>query len=477
MAGLGHVRTILVVEDDPTQRLILCKLLENRMGYHCIEAEHGAEAVYRIKKDVQQEIDAVILDLEMPEMDGRTALPKIQEIRPDLPVIILTASQELDDVVEMMRKGATDFLLKPIQRERLEISLLQALRLKNLHDELSILRTVAKPQVGFSHIVGHDGGLHTAVRLASRAASSDITVLLTGESGSGKERFARAIHEESARSSQPFIAVNCGALPKDLVESTLFGHRKGAFTGAVADAMGKFREADGGTLFLDEVGELPLEAQVKLLRALQQREVEPVGDGKAVAVNVRVVAATNRHPMDEVRKGRFREDLYYRLNVYPIHLPPLRERRQDIKPLCEHFMQHYAVIENKRLHGITEDAMIWLTTHLWPGNVRELENTMYRAVLLCDDSVLKLEHVLAGMPLSSGHGDGMTAMLDIPSPTVTPATEGMLSLFDGQGNIKTLEALRMEVVAACLAIHDGNVVQAAKALDVGKSTLYRMLSE
>jgi transcriptional regulator with PAS, ATPase and Fis domain len=365
-----------------------------------------------------------------------------------------------------------------VQKDRLEISLMQALKFRNLQEELSALRNVVAPSSGFSHIVGHSGGLHTAVKLASRAASSDITVLLTGESGSGKERFARAIHDESARKSQPFIAVNCGALPKDLVESTLFGHRKGAFTGAVADAMGKFREADGGTLFLDEVGELPLEAQVKLLRVLQQREVEPVGEGKSVAVNVRVVAATNRHPMEEVRKGRFREDLFYRLNVYPIHLPPLRERRQDIKPLCEHFLHHYAALEHKPLEGVSEDAMIWLTTHLWPGNVRELENTMYRAVLLCDEPRLRLEHVLAGMPISSGHDSGIAHAGElVPAMQSAPLSAGSLSLFDEKGRVKTMEAIRLDVIAACLALFDGNVVKAAQALDVGKSTLYRVLSE
>ncbi len=472
------LKTILVAEDDPTQRLILCKLLENRLGYRCIEAENGAEAVFRIKKDEQREIVAAILDLEMPEMDGRVALTKIQDVRPDLPVIILTASQDLDDVIDMMRKGAADFLVKPIQKDRLEISLLQALRFSHLQEELSILRTAVNTNTGFCHIVGHDGGLHTAVKLASRAANSDITVLLTGESGSGKERFARAIHEESGRCSAPFIAVNCGALPKDLVESTLFGHRKGAFTGAVADAMGKFREADGGTLFLDEVGELPLEAQVKLLRVLQQREVEPVGEGKSVSVNVRVVAATNRHPIEEVRKGRFREDLFYRLNVYPIHLPPLRERRQDVKPLCDYFLRHYATVENKQIEGISEDAMIWLTTHLWPGNVRELENTIYRAVLLCDDSRLRLEHVLAGMPIASGHDDGIAHVGDGVLVQQTAAlSSGMLSLFDDKGRVKTMETIRLDVITACLTLFDGNVVKAAQALDVGKSTLYRVLSE
>jgi DNA-binding NtrC family response regulator len=474
------MQKILVAEDDSTQRLILMKLLENRLGYASIEATNGAEAVYRIKKDEDKRIVAAILDLEMPEMDGREALMRIHELRPDLPVIILTASSDLNDVVEMMKRGAADFLLKPVQPDRLEISLLQALRLRDLQEEINILRIAVTPTRGFKQIVGHDGGLATAVKLASRAASSDITVLLTGESGSGKERFARAIHEESARSARPFIAVNCGAIPKDLIESTLFGHRKGAFTGAVADAMGKFREADGGTLFLDEVGELPLEAQVKLLRALQQREVEPVGESKPVPVNVRVIAATNRHPLDEVRKGHFREDLYYRLNVYPIHLPPLRERRQDIMPLCYFFMEHYAALEGKQIHVISEDAMIWMTSHGWYGNVRELENTMYRAVLLCDTDKLLLEHVLAGVPVSAASPMPSKVGEVLHSPAQESLslgdTLGAIKLFDASGRFKTLEEIRQEVIAASLAYHQGNVVQAAKALDVGKSTLYRTLS-
>ena len=470
---------ILVVEDDPTQRLILMKLLENRLGYACVDASNGAEAVFRVKKDENKQIIAAILDLEMPEMDGREALARIHEMRPDLPVIILTASQDLNDVVEMMKRGAADFLLKPVQPDRLEISLLQALRLKELQEEIILLRNVAVPAKGFQQIVGFDGGLATAVKLASRAASSDITVLLTGESGSGKERFARAIHEESARNARPFVAVNCGAIPKDLIESTLFGHRKGAFTGAIADAMGKFREADGGTLFLDEVGELPLEAQVKLLRALQQREVEPVGEGKSIPVNVRVVAATNRHPLEEVRKGHFREDLYYRLNVYPIHLPPLRERRQDIMPLCQHFLSYYAALEGKDISGLSEDAMIWMTTHAWYGNVRELENTMYRAVLLCDVGRLMLEHVLAGVPVTAASPMPSRVGNVVVMPTLEreqSASSVSIALFDHVGRFKTLEEIRQEVIAASLAFHHGNVVQAAKALDVGKSTLYRTLS-
>ena len=275
------------------------------------------------------------------------------------------------------------------------------------------------------------------------------------------------------------MAVNCGAIPKDLIESTLFGHRKGAFTGAIADAMGKFREADGGTLFLDEVGELPLEAQVKLLRALQQREVEPVGEGKSIPVNVRVVAATNRHPLEEVRKGHFREDLYYRLNVYPIHLPPLRERRQDIMPLCQHFLSYYAALEGKDISGLSEDAMIWMTTHAWYGNVRELENTMYRAVLLCDVGRLMLEHVLAGVPVTAASPMPSRVGNVVVMPTLEreqSASSVSIALFDHVGRFKTLEEIRQEVIAASLAFHHGNVVQAAKALDVGKSTLYRTLS-
>lgn len=473
------MKKILIAEDDPTQRLILSKLLENRLGYASVAAANGAEAVFRVKKDDDRQLLAAILDLEMPEMDGREALSRIHEIRPDLPVIILTASQDLNDVVEMMKRGATDFLVKPVQPDRLEIALLQALRLRELQEELTVLRSAATTVKGFEQIVGFDGGLATAVKLAARAASSDITVLITGESGSGKERFARAIHEESVRHNRPFIAVNCGAIPKDLIESTLFGHRKGAFTGAVADVLGKFREADGGTLFLDEVGELPLEAQVKLLRVLQQREVEPVGEGRCVPINVRVVAATNRHPLEEVKKGNFREDLYYRLNVYPIPLPPLRERRQDILPLCHHFLQYYAALEGKVIEGMSEDATIWMTTHTWVGNVRELENTLYRAVLLCDGSKLMLEHVLAGVPVTASspmpsHVGDITAARESSASVLATGTS--IELFDAQRRFKTLEEIRLEVIAACVAYHNGNVVQAAKTLDVGKSTLYRTLS-
>ena len=292
--------------------------------------------------------------------------------------------------------------------------------------------------------------------------------MITGESGAGKEVMARAIHGESERASKPFVAVNCGAIPKDLVESTLFGHKKGSFTGAIADSLGKFREADGGTLFLDEIGELPPDVQVKLLRALQQREVEPVGGGQTVPVNIRVIAATNRNLAHAVQKGHFREDLFYRLNVFPIHMPPLRERSSDILPLSMHFLIYYAAQEGKELEGFDEDAQNWLKAHSWLGNVRELENTIFRAVLLSEGKFIGLEHIL---PAERDR----PAILPSPDVANVNARPLQISMLDAEGRLKPLEQIKQEAVQLALSHSENNMTRAAQQLGLGKSTLYRLV--
>ena len=450
--------TILIAEDDPIQRNLMRLLLEKKLGHRCLEAEDGARALYLMKQDKKQEIDGILLDLNMPEMDGRTVLPKLLALRPGLPVIVLTASDHVKDVVEVMRMGATDFLTKPAEPERLRVSLSNALNLSRLKEDVARLERAGENRAGFADMIGHDGALSVPVKLARKAASSDITTLITGETGTGKEVLARAIHGEGTRSGKPFVAVNCGAIPKELVESTLFGHKKGAFTGAVDDAPGKFREADGGTLFLDEVGELSADAQVKLLRALQQREVEPVGAAKSMPVNVRVIAATHRSLSHEVKNGDFREDLYYRLNVFPIHLPPLRERRGDILALAEHFLTHYAALEKKGALTLSTEARAWMKRHDWPGNVRELENRLYRAVLMCEGSAV-----------------GPEAFDEPGLLSVQEASAPLLPFHRPDGSLLTLEEIEQAAFAAALAHTGGNVTRAAVALGIGKSTLYRRL--
>lgn len=457
---------ILVVEDSASQRYLLSKLLSFRLGYDVVEAENGIEALQKITADKAQKIAAVLLDLEMPEMDGREALPKILALRPTLPVIVVTATDSITDVVDVMKLGAADFLMKPPDIELVKASLTKAIKIKALQEEVDRLTREKDGQHAFTDIIGYDSDLKTVTKLARRAAVSDISVLMSGESGVGKEVFARAIHAESARKDKPFIAVNCGALPRELVESILFGHKKGAFTGAVADSIGKFREAEGGTLFLDEVGELPLDAQVKLLRVLQQREVEPVGGGKSVPLNIRIIAASNRSIAQEVKRGHFREDLFYRLNAFPIHIPPLRDRKRDIFDLALFFLHHYSLTEKRSINGFEKNAEQWLIAHSWPGNVRELENKIYRAVLLCEGNEIKLEHLQ--------YDDSTPIQVD---DNATPRVIESVQLFDVTGKFKSMERIEAEAIRAALVTHENNIRAAADALQIGASTIYRRLSD
>src|SRR6185437_4740568 len=283
-----------------------------------------------------------------------------------------------------MRSGAFDFVVKPVSPERLEISIKNALKIEALADELVRIKASAKGELGFADLIAGSASMERVIELGKRAANSTIPVLIEGESGVGKELIARAIQGESGRKSKPFVTVNCGAIPENLVESILFGHEKGSFTGAVEKRVGKFLEADGGTLFLDEIGELPLDAQVKLLRALQDGEIDPVGGKHKVKVDFRLISATNQNLISLVGEGRFREDLYYRLNVFPIWVPPLRERLEDVPELVRHFMARFAAEEGKRINGISDDALRLIKSYPWPGNVRQLENAVFRAVVLAD---------------------------------------------------------------------------------------------
>jgi DNA-binding NtrC family response regulator len=465
------VPTILIVDDDAFQRTMLVKFISQRLKMDCLEAANGAEALACLRKDKNEDIAAILLDLAMPVMDGRTVLPQFLSIRPDLPVIVVTASQSLNEAVDVMKLGATDFLPKPPDPELLGLTIAKALRVHSLRHEIKNLRDEQSKVSKFSTLVGEDPGLHTCIKLGKKAATSDITVLITGESGVGKEVFARAIHEESDRAALPFVAVNCGAIPKDLVESILFGHKKGSFTGAIADAPGKFREAEGGTLFLDEVGELPLEAQVKLLRALQQREIEPVGENRPVPVNIRVIAATNRDPVAAVKHGHFREDLFYRLNAFPIHIPPLRQRPKDILALALYFLQRIAAMEKKNVEGFDADAQQWLAAHSWLGNVRELENKIFRAVLLCDEKEIRVEHLLPVQPPFIIANDQASEIGALEQKSTL-----QISLLDGStGQFKSMEQIKEEAVQAALQFSQNNITHAAQQLGLGKSTIYRFI--
>src|ERR1700760_1513238 len=373
---------VLIVDDDPVAR----RLVENmvsRAGYEPVIAE-GGDLALALLTGGKARIDCVILDLVMPDLDGLGVLARMREAGIEAPVIVQTAHGGIDNVVSAMRAGAVDFVVKPAGAERLQVSLRNALATRALEGELNRIKRSRSGTLTFKDIVTHSTRMLCVLRTAEKAAASSIAVLIEGESGVGKELIARAIHGSGERRAKPFVAVNCGAIPENLVESVLFGHEKGAFTGAAERHAGKFLEATGGTLFLDEIGELPLAAQVKLLRALQEGEVDPVGAKKPVKVDVRIISATNRDLVADVKSGRFREDLFYRLHVFPITVPPLRDRPEDVPDLVRHFLVRFNAEEGKRIRVVAADAMALLARCSWPGNVRQLENAIFRAVVLAE---------------------------------------------------------------------------------------------
>ncbi len=450
---------ILIADDDESQRHTLCGLMQRKMGYQTLEAEDGLQCLERLKQDTKNKIKLVILDLHMPVMSGLEALEAISQKYPNLPVIVLTGQSKVDNAVQSMKLGATDFLTKPVQAERMIVSIQNALKMSSLTKEVERLHKKEEGNLTFSDLIGSDTGLLDVVQRGRKAASSNIPVLLTGETGVGKEVFANAIHGESGRAGRPFIAVNCGALPEKLIESILFGHEKGAFTGAITKTAGKFREANGGTIFLDEVGELPHDAQVKLLRVLQQKEVEPVGAAKTIPVDVRVISATNRDLNEEVQKGNFREDLYYRLNVLQIEIPPLRQRQSDILPLAQHFIERFALAENKAQQDLSQEAENFLTGYNWSGNVRELENAIHRAVVLSDNKQLTI-------------GD-FTDTSGFEPHSANAVDPFHIPMFNEDGTLKTLEQLEKDALQVALNHYNNNVTKTAKALGIAKSTFYR----
>src|SRR4051794_39338945 len=382
--GARMTATILIADDDPVQRRLL-EAMVKRFGYGATVVEGGEAALRELDGG---DFDLLILDLVMPDLDGMGVLGRMREKGQETPVIVQTAHGSIDAVISAMRAGAADFVVKPVGAERLQVSIRNAMKSRALESEVRLLTRRASGTLGFRDLVTRSQEMNRVIRLGERGAASGIPILIEGESGVGKEVLARAIQGASDRRSKPFVAVNCGALPANLVESILFGHERGAFTGATDRHVGKFVEAHGGTLFLDEVGELPLDLQVKLLRAIQEGEVDPVGAKRPVKTDFRLISATNQNLIELVKQGRFREDLYYRLHVFPILMPPLRSRREDIPDLARHFMARFAAEEGRKLRSITPEALALLSAYDWPGNVRQLENVMFRAVVLADGDEL-----------------------------------------------------------------------------------------
>ena len=470
-------KTVLVVDDDPTQRRLVQAVLD-REGYNVVHAENGGEAIDRMTKGGGA--DVVLLDMVMPGLSGMETLAEMRTAGVRAPVIILTASGGIDTVVKAMQAGAQDFFIKPASPERILISIRNALQMGDLVAEVGRVKRQVSGRTSFDDLVGDSAPMRMVKSLGARAAKSNIPVLITGESGVGKEVIARALHGASSRAGKPFVAVNCGALPANLIESILFGHEKGAFTGAVDKTLGKFREADGGTLFLDEIGELPLDMQVKLLRALQESEIDPVGAKRPVKVDVRIVSATNRDPEAQEKAGAFREDLFYRLNVFPIEAPALRARREDIPALIDHFIARFNAEEGKRVAGAAPDTLALLTAFEWPGNVRQLENAVYRAIVLADGPWLQphdfpaISGVAAPMPEAQAASDAPAAehaLSDLSLP------DAPVRIIDDKGHLRTLEDIERDLIQHAIEVYAGHMSEIARRLGIGRSTLYRKVRE
>jgi len=482
---------ILIVDDDPVQLRITAEVA-NRAGFRPITATGGAEALDILRSDMP--VAAVVLDLVMPDVDGMAVLEAMQREGLTQPVIIQTAKASLETVITTMRHGAADFFVKPVAPERLVVSLRNALKLDALETAVRTEQARREGTIAIKDMIATAPVMQRVLALCEKAARSPIPVLIEGETGVGKELLARIIQGTGDRTGKPFVVVNCGALAPDTVEATLFGQARA--NGTVVP--GRFAEAHGGTIFLDEIGELSLDMQAKILRVLADGTIEPI-DGKSERINVRIVTATNRRLLNLARTGEFREDLYYRLNVFPIYLPPLRERREDIEPMCERFIARFSAEAGKRVLGLSDATRKLLLDYDWPGNVRQLENALYRAIVLSDGGWLEpadFPQIVAGIggreaalrELAERPHPGVPVHIDVagarraaavgqaalPPAATAAASDRFLS--DG-GAIKALADIERDLIAFAIEQHNGRMSAVARTLGIGRSTLYRKLAE
>jgi nitrogen regulation protein NR(I) len=459
------VAHVLIVDDEPNIRRVLAAMLK-RDGYEVTTAADGEQGLAVLQRTP---VHVVVTDLVMPRLGGMELLARVRAEYPDIPVILITAHGTVDSAVAALKAGAFDYVTKPFEQEELRKVIAKAARANDL-ERRSLHEGGAEGDR--PPLVGKSPSMRTIYDMVARVADSPSTVLITGESGTGKELIAKALHRGSSRRDKPLIKVNCAAIPKDLVESELFGYQKGAFTGAVGDKPGRFELADGGTLFLDEIGEIPVETQVKLLRALQESEFERVGGIRTLKVDVRLIAATNRDLKSLIADGRFREDLYYRLAVVPIALPPLRDRREDIPLLVVHFIEKYNRRLGKKVERIDEDALKQLVEYGWPGNIRELENLMERSVLFADGSAI---------PASSLPDSLRETGLPPPSPIAAVGPLGAIAAPSGASMkeiVRQAQAeLERELISRALDETGGNVTRAAKRLQISRKSLQVKMKE
>lgn len=442
---------ILVVDDEQIIRENLSLILEKE-GYNTTQAKDGKDAYDKILED---DFDLVITDIEMPGMKGTQLLEEVKKLNVRTMVIVITAFGSLETAISALRNGASDYILKPVEFDELIIKVKRLFEIRNILLENEILRKEVQRQYDFGNIVGKSLSIKKIYDMIETVSETDSTVLITGKSGTGKELVARALHYRSRRKDKPFIAVNCGAISENLIESELFGHKRGAFTGAINDKEGLIKAAEKGTLFLDEISELPLQLQVKLLRVLQEKEYTPVGATQQIPANVRFIASTNRNLKEQIEDGKFREDLYYRLNVVDINLPSLKERHEDIPLLADHFLNKFRMEMNRNIKGFDPEALRILINYEWHGEIRELENVIERAVIFC-----KSEYI---------------TVRDLP-PSLTPHLDN----FDVQHPLSLDEAVRRferEYITKILEVNNNDKEKVAILMNVGLSTLYRKLKE
>ncbi len=472
-------RCLLLIDDEPAQRRLVTAI-GARAGWW-VRGASDFDAARKMLEDPQEpKFDAILLDHWLPGEEGTELIRQIRALRPELPLLVLTAQNDVPVAVDAMRAGASDFIVKPLAPDRLLAALNTATDRRKTSGELRPLSEKIAKTLGFEEIVGSAPKFRTALAIAAKAARARVSVLIEGESGSGKEIVAQAIHAASPRGKKQLHTVNCGAIPENLVESVLFGHEKGAFTGAFDRHIGRFEDADGSTIFLDEVGELPLDTQVKLLRALETGEIQRVGGRITQTVDVRIIAATNRRLAEEVAAGRFREDLYYRLNVVHVPIPPLRDRQSDIPPLARHLLSRIAEQPGMRHLSITDDGLAVLMSYGWPGNVRQLQNALFRAAVLCESDALTASdfpHIATEAACGKRSDDYHAKPLNGASATAAFAHGAGITLFESDGNLRPLDAIEADVIRLAIGHYRGRMTEVARRLGIGRSTLYRKLGE
>jgi DNA-binding NtrC family response regulator len=448
---------VFIVDDEQSILRLLTHWVKNKWGYKVKTFERAGDMLLALD---EENPSLILLDIMLPDINGMEALKTVKQKNEHLPVIMLSAQGNIDVALESLRIGAFDYFTKPIDNERLEKSIQNALNNYELQMRVNHLLSSLQKEYSFENIITADDKMQRVFELVHRVMNNDINVLLQGESGTGKELIAKAIHFNGKRKENPFVVVNCASIPRELLESELFGHEKGAFTGAVGKKIGKFEIANGGTLFLDEIGELEMSLQAKILRVIQEKEFERVGGNEVIKVDVRIISATNRNLYEMVQNKEFREDLYYRLNSFPIHIPPLRERRGDIVLLVDHFIKKFNEKLAMNVTGVTKRAMKYLYDYEWPGNIRELENTIERAMILSDGN--KINEETLPDHIKSGKNSAETSAA---------------SLFDASAPIIPLEKLKEQAIRHALKVTDGNIQEAAQKLDIGRATLYRLIEK